>query len=679
MSNQLQENLNLILEEKNTKLLPENLKAGITCLGVTGELEGGLDTSDATATENDIVVGKTAYAKGKKIEGVIGEIASGELFTLDSENIEDRGDVPEMVVADCAMTKPTVLQSNSKIEMLMDYANLANAINLTSDKLVSGNTILGIEGTYVPPKPLSNVVPDSALVLMHLDGNNINAITGDAGNMPNVSIYRDPKFGAKSARAGALEIANITGVPTYTELTSGQAELTVSFWAYLKNTRGKLIFSAKQSTYNNTAFAIQQNDTTKLAINGSIIEIGDNLPSQWHHYGVMIKDGLLTVYFDGNEIYNGAISGSGTIPLRLRFGETDTAELRVDEILVCNEAIYSEDFIPLEEPYILPPKELTVNPTSTEQVMEGLYNKVTVAGDAELLPENIKSGVEIFGVTGTLTAGSEEKVEQIHNYLMLYDGSLGDASPDGLNVCSKITGGWELNKSIPEGEYVEGVGHFGFNSIYLEAMYHGEEYPTMTTFSTVNTINIEGYEKIGIILNSEFIELNLYVWNKLFLGDVKDCINTDTQTEYIVLDYPELPGAHLVSADLNTTNLKDFYVQGHISCTGLEGLAKSSIYGVFLVKQDDYQPILNLAGITETYDSEIAICENDIVISTILENEEAVDYIVHNCTGTFMLTFIQSPMCLDILNKSSYKTKFYGNEVWLKFLIMMSQEVKGMD
>lgn len=40
MSNQLQENLDAILLDKNTNLLPENLKAGVTCLGVDGTLEG---------------------------------------------------------------------------------------------------------------------------------------------------------------------------------------------------------------------------------------------------------------------------------------------------------------------------------------------------------------------------------------------------------------------------------------------------------------------------------------------------------------------------------------------------------------------------------------------------------------------------------------------------------------
>lgn len=38
MSNQLQTNLDAILLDKNTNLKPENLKAGITCLGVEGNL-----------------------------------------------------------------------------------------------------------------------------------------------------------------------------------------------------------------------------------------------------------------------------------------------------------------------------------------------------------------------------------------------------------------------------------------------------------------------------------------------------------------------------------------------------------------------------------------------------------------------------------------------------------------
>lgn len=52
----------------------------------------------------------------------------------------------------------------------------------------------------------------------------------------------------------------------------------------------------------------------------------------------------------------------------------------------------------------------TITPTTTAQTVNGntfLAGAITVAGDANLLAENIKSGVTIFGVTGTYT-GEEE-------------------------------------------------------------------------------------------------------------------------------------------------------------------------------------------------------------------------------------------------------------------------------
>lgn len=52
----------------------------------------------------------------------------------------------------------------------------------------------------------------------------------------------------------------------------------------------------------------------------------------------------------------------------------------------------------------------TITPTTTDQTVNGnvfLTGAITVAGDVNLLAENIKSGVTIFGVTGTYT-GEEE-------------------------------------------------------------------------------------------------------------------------------------------------------------------------------------------------------------------------------------------------------------------------------
>lgn len=86
MSNQLQENLDAILLDKNTNLKPENLKEGVTCLGVDGTMQSGIDTSDANATADDIIKNKTAYVNGVKLTGTI-EATTG--MAIDADEVED--------------------------------------------------------------------------------------------------------------------------------------------------------------------------------------------------------------------------------------------------------------------------------------------------------------------------------------------------------------------------------------------------------------------------------------------------------------------------------------------------------------------------------------------------------------------------------------------------------------
>ena len=54
----------------SSNLLPEYIKEGITLGGITGTLVD-LDTSDATATAEDIEWGKVAYARGERIVGTM--------------------------------------------------------------------------------------------------------------------------------------------------------------------------------------------------------------------------------------------------------------------------------------------------------------------------------------------------------------------------------------------------------------------------------------------------------------------------------------------------------------------------------------------------------------------------------------------------------------------------------
>ena len=91
----------------NGNLLPEYIKAGITLGGVTGTLED-LDTSDATATAEDIALGKTAYVNGVKITGTRAEpieLDPDEVYYADLPGEDGKPDgIPDGVIyADLAV------------------------------------------------------------------------------------------------------------------------------------------------------------------------------------------------------------------------------------------------------------------------------------------------------------------------------------------------------------------------------------------------------------------------------------------------------------------------------------------------------------------------------------------------------------------------------------------------
>ena len=67
-------------------LVASYIKSGITIGGITGTLET-LNTSDATATPEDIALGKTAYVNGKKITGTRVEPISNEDLQISETNV----------------------------------------------------------------------------------------------------------------------------------------------------------------------------------------------------------------------------------------------------------------------------------------------------------------------------------------------------------------------------------------------------------------------------------------------------------------------------------------------------------------------------------------------------------------------------------------------------------------
>ena len=71
-----------ILSEKEAKILPGNIKTGITAYGVSGTY-----TADANAIASELYTGKTAYVNGTKITGTnswTDTLAGGTLTELET-------------------------------------------------------------------------------------------------------------------------------------------------------------------------------------------------------------------------------------------------------------------------------------------------------------------------------------------------------------------------------------------------------------------------------------------------------------------------------------------------------------------------------------------------------------------------------------------------------------------
>lgn len=167
-------------------LLPENILSGTTIYGVEGSLaaDGGIDTSDATATEADIMAEATAYVQGRKIRGthvceadpilsVLYAMPTGKEFVeVPEEGVDgfsevliegDENLIPENILAGTtiygvegamAFQSTEVTPGAEPIDLepedgfvAFDSVYIEGDSNLVPENIIEGVKIFGVEGT----------------------------------------------------------------------------------------------------------------------------------------------------------------------------------------------------------------------------------------------------------------------------------------------------------------------------------------------------------------------------------------------------------------------------------------------------------------------------------------------------------------------------------------------------
>ena len=201
-------------------LMPENIKKGEKIYGVTGTLDV-LDTSDATAGPDDILVGATAYVNGEKITGTHvcessggsggseggGGESSGELAVLNDIRVEPTGE-------DFTVNPEEGIDGFSSVEVAGDE-------NLKPENILRDITIYGVTGTadsltdaYLQEK---QVTPTAEKI----------SITADQkyAAFSKVTILGDSNLKPENIRSG-VEIFGVSGA--LTDYDKPLAETTIT-------------------------------------------------------------------------------------------------------------------------------------------------------------------------------------------------------------------------------------------------------------------------------------------------------------------------------------------------------------------------------------------------------------------------------------------------------------------
>ena len=139
-------------ENTNSELLAKYIQKGVTLGGITGTLEA-LDTSDATATPEDLFDGNTAYVDGERITGTMKRgPEAGNITGNESQNTEVKDSLGNKVVVPAGF------------KVVNPYANVEEGIVIEDINAGNSNT-KGSQFVWVPVGKIQTTEGEKEIIL----------------------------------------------------------------------------------------------------------------------------------------------------------------------------------------------------------------------------------------------------------------------------------------------------------------------------------------------------------------------------------------------------------------------------------------------------------------------------------------------------------------------------------
>lgn len=411
-------------------------------------IEVGVDTSDADAVAGDIVKGKTAYINGTKVVGTMKEEISlnngyDEIIVNNEDNRVYFKDTFN------SSTEKHYINPNTEIMISAPFDVLDSELGITANKILSGNTIIGVEGTatsdanatandiadgktaYIKGQKVTGILPyNSQSVQVNGIGTSTTALSDKVQlitKIPTKGIYEQYTKIACSVDNDYL--AGLIGL-TANKVKSGETILGIQGNVQEGTTADKTIQAEdaeletiQEITGNNDiGLSIISNPLTqsKLFEQGSMIEMHptfEQLATTLGITGDKVKAGEVICGVDGTVVEGVDTSDATAIPLDIEEGKT--AYVNGQKVTGTLPAVGSINFrgnnftvsqmstkIKIKTNYVptsADTEKFIINTTSN------VYMEVPqeiLAQSLGLTPDKIKSGVTICGVTGTYAGES---------------------------------------------------------------------------------------------------------------------------------------------------------------------------------------------------------------------------------------------------------------------------------